>query len=136
MTLDLAILQLSENLASYASVRQGVVAQNISNADTPGYRARDLLPFAQAYASMAHDRTGPAPGARTRLGHFELSAGTAPQFENMIMTPPGATSPNGNSVSLEDQMMRGVELKLQHDMALGIYQKSLKILRAGLGRIQ
>lgn len=129
MTLDLAILRLSDQLASYASVRQGVVAENIANADTPGFRARDLLPFAEAYGELARS---PLPATATRKGHLDLGERLAPLFGLRETNQPGATAPNGNSVSLEDQMMRSAELRLQHDMALGVYTKTLAILRAGL----
>jgi flagellar basal-body rod protein FlgB len=131
MTLDLAITRLAEQLASYAATRQGVIAQNIANADTPGYRARDLPPFAEVFADMA--QTPAAPLARTRPGHFDLDAEPSRDFGARETAAPGALSPNGNSVSLEDQMMRSAELKLQHDMAIGVYTKSLQILRLGLG---
>ena len=42
----------------------------------------------------------------------------------------GAESPNGNSVSLEDQMTRAADIRQSHDLAMGVYQKSLDILRA------
>ena len=41
----------------------------------------------------------------------------------------GAETPNGNSVSLEDQMMRAAEVRQEHEMALGVYSKALDILR-------
>jgi len=43
-------------------------------------------------------------------------------------------SPNGNTVSLEAEMIRSTELRQQHDMAIGIYQKSLQIMRTSMGR--
>lgn len=130
MTLDLAILRLSGSLASYAAVRQGLIAENIANADTPGYRARDLIPFAEAYA--AAPRPAFEPGM-TRPGHFAFDP-AAPDIPAIFAHAPGTVNPNGNSVGVEDQMMRAAQLKLQHDLAIGVYAKSLAILRAGLGR--
>ena len=46
----------------------------------------------------------------------------------------GAETPNGNSVSLEDQMMRAAEVRQEHDLALGVYTKTLEILRAAVTR--
>jgi flagellar basal-body rod protein FlgB len=130
MTLDIAILRLAGSLASYASVRQGVIAENIANADSPGFRARDLVPFAEVFAARAQPAF--APGA-TRPGHFAFEA-AAPRMAMRETHAPGTLNPNGNSVGLEDQMMRAAQVKLQHDLALGVYSKSLAILRAGLGR--
>ncbi|RMF38702.1 MAG: FlgB family protein [Alphaproteobacteria bacterium] len=130
MTLDLAILRLSEHLAAYAATRQGVIAENIANADTPGYKARDLLPFAEAYAEMALQ---PMAATATRPGHFALPAREGGP-EIVFSHGPGTLSPNGNDVGLEDQMLRAAQTRMQHDLALGVYAKTLAILRTGLGR--
>ena len=42
--------------------------------------------------------------------------------------------PNGNGVSLEEEMLKSVEVKRQHDRALAIYKSSMNILRTSLGR--
>lgn len=131
MRLDIAILQLSDALASYAGLRQGVIAENIANADTPGYKARDVLPFAKAYADRP--ATAFVPQA-TRAGHLLEETRGAQNFRLTEAHAPGVQNPNGNTVGIEDQMLRATHLKLQHDLALGVYTKSLSILRAGLGR--
>ena len=46
----------------------------------------------------------------------------------------GAASPNGNDVSLEDQMIRAADLRMEQELAIGVWRKSLDILRASLGR--
>jgi flagellar basal-body rod protein FlgB len=43
-------------------------------------------------------------------------------------------SPNGNSVSLETEMVKAADTQREHDLALAVYGKSLDILRASLGR--
>ena len=46
----------------------------------------------------------------------------------------GAEAPNGNTVSLEDQMVRSTNARQTHEMAMSVYSKSLDILRAGFQR--
>jgi len=122
---DLAILKLAEGLARHASGRHALVAQNIANADTPGYRARDLPPFEavlnDAYAARA-----------TRQTHF--NAGGAHAYEPRRDTAFGAASPNGNDVSLPEQLARATDAMATQDKAMTIYGKTLDILRLGLGR--
>ncbi|HPG21610.1 MAG TPA: FlgB family protein [Amaricoccus sp.] len=129
MDLNLNILRLASGLAAHASSRQQVVAENIAHADTPGYRARDVAEFSESLRGGT-----PAFAAKvTRPGH--LAFGADPNgFAVREVTALGAESPNGNTVSLEDQMMRAAEVRQSHDMALGVYRKSLDILRASLGR--
>ena len=55
----LEIFQLAGATARHAAARQAVVAQNIANADTPGYRARDVADFAETWRAMtAENREG------------------------------------------------------------------------------
>jgi flagellar basal-body rod protein FlgB len=126
--MNLNILSLASALAAHATARQQVIAENVAHADTPGYRARDIPDFAAALDSA------PAFAARTtRPGH--LSFGADPHgFEPRDVTAFGAETPNGNTVSLEDQMIRAAGIRQSHDMAVGVYAKSLAILRTALGR--
>ncbi len=69
----------------------------------------------------------------TRSAHIQPER-PAHGAEIVNRTAFAAESPNGNTVSLEDQMVRGVEAQRQHTMALAVWQKSLDILRFSLGR--
>ena len=115
-------------MATHAGARQALVAQNMANADTPGYAARDLSPFQHAYQS---DDAPHLPRA-TRAGHL-FGQGSPATFESHLDA--GAQSdPNGNSVSIETEMLRAVDVKRQHDRAIAIYRSSLTVLRTALGR--
>lgn len=128
MQIQTDILRLAAAAASHATTRQSLVAQNIANADTPGYKARDLASFASLY-----DGSGPAPVPlrTTRAAHLP-APDTAPQVE--VVAAGGETAPNGNDVSLEGEMMRAVALRNEYDLALGVFRKSIDILRTSLGR--
>ena len=54
----------------------------------------------------------------------------------MLSGKPGLvqSDPNGNSVAIEDEILRSVDAKRQHDRALAIYRSSLNILRTSIGR--
>lgn len=123
---NLSLFQTAGGMARHAVSRQEVIAKNIANADTPGYRAKDIVSFADAYQAE------PQTGLRaTRFGHVgNLEHKGAFQLSD----PPGASSPNGNTVSLEIEMMKATEVRHQHDLALSVYKSSLNILRSSLGR--
>ncbi|MEL6478756.1 MAG: hypothetical protein AAFR17_15610, partial [Pseudomonadota bacterium] len=126
--------------ARHASTRQALVTDNIANADTPKFRAKDVKPFADIYeapgAQLPRAHFVPAASRPGHTGGIELSSGNAglPGMEALEITQIGAASTSGNTVSLEDQMVRGAEAKLNHDMALTIMRKSMDMLRATLGR--
>ena len=123
---SLEIMRMAHGLAKHASGRQDVVARNIANADTPGYRTRDLTPFAELYDS------GSSRALRaTRAGHVDAGE-SLPQAS--LTEIPAESSPNGNTVSIETEMMRSAEIRHQHDMATSIYKTSLDILRTSLGK--
>lgn len=122
----LEITRMAHALAAHAMARQGAIAQNMAHADTPGYRARDLGPFAETYAAQ----DGLALRA-TRPGHLAPAATTA----TAALRDTGDTpAPNGNSVSLEAEMIRAADTRHQHDLALAVYKSTSSLLRTSLGR--
>ncbi len=127
---NIEMMQTAQAMARHASDRQSLIARNVANADTPGYRARDLPSFADSINSSA-----PAVGLRaTRAGHIG-TPDTAVELAGAIDN--GAEpSPNGNTVSVETEMVKAAELRQQHDMAMAIYAKARDILRTSLGRGQ
>lgn len=129
MDLNLSILRLAGELAAHAKTRQSVIAENVAHADTPGYRARDVVDF----AAVVEGRDTAFSARTSRPGHMAFG-NTENGFEVSETAAFGAASPNGNTVSLEDQMMRAADARASHDLALGVYGKSLEILRSSLGR--
>ena len=125
----LSIFAKANNLALHAAARQSVIAQNAANADTPGYRARDLPAFSETYKPHQVDQM-----RATRGSHFGGESMSAERAGAEPVYRPGAISPNGNSVSLETEMMMAAEAKRDHDMALAVYKSTLGIVRSSLGR--
>ncbi len=130
MALNIGLLKMAGALASHAAQRQGLIAENMANADTPGYKARDLVAFSKTYNAQT---ANPSAMRATRPEHF--GQGTSNHNFTIEETSAfGAESPNANTVSLDDQIMRSAALQIDHELALGVYTKSLSILRLGLGR--
>ena len=122
---NLDLFQTAHSMARHAGQRQALVARNMANADTPGFRPTDLAPFKEQV------RQGVGMKA-TRVRHLNAADGlNAAQVLRVEDTNP---SPNGNEVSVEDEMLRAVDIKRQHDRALAIYRHSLTVLRSSLGR--
>ena len=124
----LEIFRTAQAMAVHAGTRQAVVAQNMANADTPGYAAREVEPFK---AVMDAGSSGFGQMA-TRAGHLN-GVSNSLQFD-VSEVRDALADPNGNSVSLEEEMMKAVNVKRQHDVALAIYKSSLTILRTAIAR--
>lgn len=111
----------------YLSERERVIAENVSNSDTPGFRPQDLKPFSfQAKMNAAMSAAGGQ--AVTQPGHMTAPSAHRPgaKAERVRDTE---TTLDGNSVVLEDQMLKMTEARMNYDAAIGFYQKSLNMLR-------
>lgn len=120
---NLDIFRMAESMAVHAGKRQALIAQNVANSDTPGYKPLDIKPFseimqqAQQGGTLTQDHLGTTI---TQLEPFKVND--------------GGDSPNGNGVSVEREIMKSVDASRQHDQALAIYKSALTIMRASLGR--
>ena len=124
----LEIFRMAAAMATHAGARQAVVAQNIANADTPGYKARDVVPF----TDLVNSDEGGFHSRATRAGHLHgLYDSLAPEI---VDAKSATANPNDNQVTLEDEMLKAVDVKRQHDRALAIYRSGLNVLRTSLGR--
>lgn len=110
--------------------RQRLLAENVSNADTPKYQARDLVrPSAQALV------TGAQSGltmARTSAAHIGPSGGTA-SFA-VERKGGGETRPAGNAVSLDDEMLKVAQNQMDYQAATSLYTRSLGLLKTAIGK--
>lgn len=127
---------------SWLDRRQKVLAENISNASIPGYRAKDLeeLDFSQTLAAVsdAQNRTFRNWAKKPAGVGFEVGPAARPfgtsSFNSttnirVVDAPGSETSPDGNSVVLEEQMMKVAETQMQFEAAASLYQKGLNLLR-------
>jgi len=121
----LELTRMAQDMAARAGARMGVIARNVANADTPGFQAMDLPSFAETYQENSRAMRA------TRAGHF----GNADQpQEPKLRRAKGAGAPNGNTVSLEQEMVKTASVRQDHEMALAIYRNTSDIIRASLGR--
>lgn len=125
---NLKIFAMASQSATHAGARQAVVAENIAHSDTPGYRARDLPSFTSLWA----DRSGGFEARATRAGH--LAGQSKPAIEDMAYHRDAPADPNGNTVTLEHEMLQAVSVKRQHSRALAVYQSALNIMRSSIAR--
>ncbi|MBK4216390.1 FlgB family protein [Paracoccus caeni] len=121
------MMQMARALGRHVAERQNIVARNIANSDTPGYKARDLEPFETAY-----HRLNAAPMRATDPRHLSVPDWTPAGAQ--VMSGETGVSPNGNSVSLEAELLKAAELKRGHDLSLAIYRSGLDMLRTSIGR--
>jgi len=121
---DLPLLSQIKGRLNWLDQRQRVIAENVANSDTPGYVARDLSQPADFAAAL---RGGRVQMTRTSAMHI-APAGPAARFE-VNRSPDSETTLDGNSVVVEEQMLKMAESRMAYDAAIGLYQKSMQMLR-------
>ena len=119
------LFDLAQQRLDWADRRQMLLAQNIANADTPGFAPKDVAPFAQALA-----RVGGPPLARTQPNHL---AGAAPLLSDAT-TQPRERSPDGNAVRLDEQLTKVADTQTTQATVTAIYRKYLAMFGLALGR--
>ena len=122
----LTVFESAFAMAQYAGSRQAVVSENIANADTPGYVAKDVMKFQEFLSNDGMTLRA----SRARHMHGVDQDG----FRVEVIESRAGNSPNGNSVEIESEMFKAVEAKRQHDRAMAIYRSTLDVLRMSLGK--
>ena len=123
---NLDLFQIAGAMAQHAGTRQAIVARNVANADTPNYRAMEMASFRDIYADTKFGQMRATRPEHVGLANARLSPAAVAQ----VAEP----SPNGNTVSVEDEMLAAVAISREHNRALAIYRHGMTVLRSTLGR--
>lgn len=126
---DSGLMRLVTDKMSYLGQRQAVLAQNVANVNTPGYKAKDLTPFtfsdALKESSGAMRVTDVNHMLPASMDGVNASAKKARTFE---------TVPSGNSVEIEQQMMAVSQTAIDYQAVAGIYHKMMGLFRTAIGK--
>jgi flagellar basal-body rod protein FlgB len=146
---NFAVFGLIRKRMGWLTDRQTVLAQNLANADTPNYVAKDLAEpdfrrVLEAYGintgRPAASRAGAGAGAggavklaTTNPGHIR-----PPAPEGRVV-PVGAKggaerSPSGNDVSVEEQVSKVTETQMDYQFAANLYRKHLAMIKSVVRR--
>jgi flagellar basal-body rod protein FlgB len=133
---DIPLLSMLKTRMTWLNERQDVLTQNVANADTPGYVAHDLK--AVDFSGALRQATGGPSQAAGKLlvtdpHHIALPATGRDGFENVEM-PDSEASPNGNSVSLEQEMIKVSDTQAQFQAATNLYSKAMSMMRTAIGQ--
>ncbi len=127
---NLPLLSMLKTRMHWHQTRQKLLAENVSNADTPGFQPKDLREpafkpsGAVAGGGIAVERTSPLHMAATS-GRAGEDPQAARRFE---------VTPSGNGVHLEDEMLKVAQNQSDYQLAASLYQKSMQMLRIAAGK--
>jgi flagellar basal-body rod protein FlgB len=127
---DVPIFSMLRTRMQWHQERQKILAENVSNADTPKFRPKDLTPIdfgAQARPGGSQQLTL----ALTSPAHLSnpASAGsfgtTKPLYD---------VKPAGNAVNLEDQMIKVANNQMDYQAATSLYSRSMGLFKVAMGK--
>src|SRR5262245_34558897 len=122
---NIPLFSLLNNRMSWLSTRQAVLAENVSNADTPNFVARDLRPL--DFAGILRDQESALKPQSTSAGHISPRNG----FRTEEAVGEGGTP--SAVVSLEQEMIKLSDTQVQYQTATNLYQKAVNMFRTALG---
>jgi flagellar basal-body rod protein FlgB len=130
---DIPLFTMLKQQMSWLDARQNVLSQNVANVDTPGYTAKDLKPVDFEQTLREATQTNQFAGAlmTDNPRHIALSK-TDGGFDD-VDTPDVESNPSGNSVSLEDEMIKVSETQAQYQAATNLYAKAINMMKTAIG---
>ncbi len=137
---DLPILSMLRTRMHWHQARQALIAENVANADLPGFRPRDLAEpdgpnsGAAGLSAPSASIVGRDGLARSDAGHIGFaSLADGPDAEPKRFQG-FEIRPSGNGVNLEEEMMKAGENQSDYQLAASLYQKSLDALKIAVGK--
>ena len=130
---DLPMLSMLRTKMQWHQERQRVLAENISNSDTPGFKPRDLVepkfnPGTMNVSGMTHSLAM----VRTSAGHIQ-AAGASDSFASNNRGG-YETRPAGNAVNLEDEMLKVSANQMDYAAVTSLYSRSLGLIKTAIGK--
>ncbi|MEB2848244.1 flagellar basal body rod protein FlgB [Rhizobiales bacterium RZME27] len=109
------LFALASKQAEWLSVRQEVVANNIANANTPQYKAKDVASF-----DAVLDNTSMRM-ARTNAAHFgDSTLSNNVKVEEAALNDEIGIQESGNTVALSKELSKAGEVKRQYELSANL----------------
>ena len=105
----LYLFSLAATQTRYLAIRQAAVAENVANANTPGYKAVDVTPFSAVY-DFAGMQMAVTHAGDLSPNLFDLASISSQE------TTPWEVTYSGNSVSLEQEMLKSDEINRDYSL--------------------
>ncbi len=131
---DIGLMQAIGAKMDYLNQRQSLIAQNVANADTPGYRPRDLVDvnFADMLKEQTQTNVKSVSVQATNASHISSSQETG-SVNSRKSREPYEVAPAGNSVVIEEQLVNAGQNAMDYNLMVNILQKQVGLFKIALG---
>jgi flagellar basal-body rod protein FlgB len=127
---DLTVLSMANQKMNWLAQRQEVLAENIANANTPRYLAKDLKPLDFKAVLDGSEAAGTVQLVTTNPRHIATQATDSNEVETE--TKPYESTPDGNGVVLEEQMDKIGRTKVDYETVTDLFAKQIKMLKLAI----
>lgn len=136
---NLGLFRLMQRKMNWLTQRQEVLSENVANADSPNYRARDVVPFDFKSAVRDINRVKKLGLAETQPAHITNGGGGPDHASHWLVRDikdrkAYETSPSRNGVVLEDQMSKVTQTATDYQMITNLYRKQVNLIKTAIGR--
>lgn len=115
----------------YLTQRQGVLARNVANIDTPGYRSQDLKPLDFSNLAAAESQR---LNMRATSGKHLTGRGDGGAFASQRNRDTFETTPVNNNVGVDEEMAKISRTGADYQMASSMYRKFTQLYRSAVGK--
>lgn len=132
---DLPLMKAMAAKMTYLDKRQTVIAQNIANADTPGYVSKDLteVNFGAVLKNLVNEKKMSVSLATTDDQHLP-NPNAIDRSRDMKDRWTYEVAPDKNAVILEEQMVKSAKTQMDYNMITNLMGKYSSMYRTALGR--
>lgn len=135
MTIEnISLFQAMNSKMNYLAERQKVISQNVANADTPGYMSQDLkkVDFSKMVENISKNKMHVT--MESSNPQHMAAPDQSPNPKMAKSKSPYEVKPDGNSVVLEEQMVKASEVQMNYTLMLNLYRSSADLIRTSLGK--
>jgi flagellar basal-body rod protein FlgB len=127
---DIPLLSILRERMSWLNQRQEVLTQNVANADTPGYSARDIKPLDFSDELRKAESPMQTAGQLTVTDPRHISISSAPSAFEDYQVNGGS---GGSTASLEQEMIKVSDTQAQFQAATNLYAKAVTMMKTAIG---
>lgn len=124
-------LRFHQTALSLRGARQELLASNIANADTPGYKARDF-DFASALQNAVAGTSVKLPMVTSSAQHLEGNSGSSVMGAPMMYRRPDQPSADGNTVNMDAERAQFADNALRYEASVKFTSDELKDMLTAL----
>ncbi len=134
---DSSTIPVLEQVVNFSQARHGVLAGNIANLDTPGYKSRDLSPvqfqnqLKEALEARRQSANSPTYAINAELAGRTLATGHD-SMDQVRESMKNILYHDNSDISIEKQVAEISKNQAQHNMALSLMTAQFRLLRAAI----